>query len=223
MDVLLLFTVITILIQDSPRNDFGREIVAFEKEANKKDSLFWNTIRPVPLTLEERTDYVKKDSLQVLRESKPYLDSLDRENNKFKLGNVLGYTYQNSHKDYRLGFDIPLIGGVQFNTVQGYAANANLFFTKNYDEFKRFFRANGTIQYGFSDERLRATGSLTYKFNSITNSFLTLSGGVSAEQFNPFNPISPLINSVSTLFFEDNYMKLYDKSFVAINYSEEII
>lgn len=204
------------------RNDFNREIVTIEKEANKKDSIFWNTIRPVPLTLEERTDYVKKDSLQILRESKPYLDSLDRANNKFKLGNVLGYTYQNSHKDYRLGFDIPLIGGVQFNTVQGYAANANLFFTKNYDDFKRFFRANGNIQYGFSDERLRATGSLTYKFNSITNSFLTLSGGVSAEQFNPSNPISPLINSVSTLFFEDNYIKLYDKSFVALNYSEEI-
>ena len=204
------------------RNDFNREIVTIEKEANKKDSIFWNTIRPVPLTLEERTDYVKKDSLQILRESKPYLDSLDRANNKFKLGNVLGYTYQNSHKDYRLGFDIPLIGGVQFNTVQGYAANANLFFTKNYDDFKRFFRANGNIQYGFSDERLRATGSLTYKFNSITNSFLTLSGGVSAEQFSPFNPISPLINSVSTLFFEDNYIKLYDKSFVALNYSEEI-
>jgi len=204
------------------RKDFNREIVAFEKEANKKDSIFWKTIRPVPLTLEERTDYIKKDSLQVLHESKPYLDSLDRAKNKFKLGNLLGYTYQNSHKDYRLGFDIPLIGGVQFNTVQGYAANANVFYTKNYDEFKRFFRASGNIEYGFSDERLRATGSLTYKFNSFTNSFLTLSGGVLAEQFNPSNPISPLINSVSTLFFEDNYIKLYDKSYVALNYSEEL-
>lgn len=204
------------------KNDFGREIVAFEKEANKKDSLFWNTIRPVPLTQEERTDYIKKDSLQTLRESKPYLDSLDRAHNQFKLNNLLGYTYQNSHKDYRLGFDIPLLGGIQFNTVQGYAANANLFFTKNYDEFNRFFRASGNLQYGFSDDRLRATGSLFYKFNSITNSVISLSGGISAEQFNPSNPISPLINSVSTLFFEDNYMKLYDKSYVQFNYSEEL-
>ncbi|SDI22042.1 DUF5686 and carboxypeptidase regulatory-like domain-containing protein [Winogradskyella thalassocola] len=203
------------------RKDFSREIVAYEKEANKKDSLFWNAIRPVPLTSEERTDYIRKDSIQVLRESKPYLDSIDGVKNKFKLGNILGYTYQNSHNDYRLGYDIPLLG-VQFNTVQGYTANANVFYTKNYDDFKRFFRASGDIQYGFSDERLRATGSLTYKFNSISNSFLSLSGGVSAEQFNPSNPISPLINSVSTLFFEDNYMKLYDKSHVALNYSEEL-
>ena len=203
------------------RKDFGRELVAFEDQANKKDSLFWNTIRPVPLTLEERTDYTKKDSIQIVKESKPYLDSIDRVNNKFKLGSILGYSYQNSHKDYRLGFDIPLLG-VQFNTVQGYTAKANVFFTKNYDDFKRYFRANADLQYGFSDERLRATGSLTYKFNNTNRRFLTLSGGVSAEQFNPSNPIAPIINSISTLFFEDNYMKLYDKSFVQLNYSEEL-
>ncbi|MBO6880157.1 DUF5686 and carboxypeptidase regulatory-like domain-containing protein [Winogradskyella sp.] len=202
------------------RADFGREIVAFENEANKKDSLFWNTIRPVPLTVEERTDYIKKDSIQIVRESKPYLDSIDRANNRFKLGSILGYTYQNSHKDFRAGWDIPTVP--QFNTVQGYTAKANLFYIKNYDEFKRFFRANANLEYGFSDERLRATGSLTYKFNNISRRFLTLSGGVSAEQFNPSEPISPLINSVSTLFFEDNYMKLYDRSFLQLSYSEEL-
>ncbi|WP_282042971.1 DUF5686 and carboxypeptidase regulatory-like domain-containing protein [Winogradskyella flava] len=203
------------------KKDFGPEVVAFENEANKKDSLFWSTIRPVPLTLEEKTDYVKKDSIQLVKESKPYLDSIDRKNNTFKLGDVLGYTYQNSHKDIRLGFDIP-IGGIQFNTVQGYTASANVFFTKNYDDFKRFFRANASLQYGFSDDRLRATGSLTYKFNNTSRRFLTLSGGVSTEQFNPSNPITPFINSLSTLFFEDNYMKLYDRSFIQLNYSEEL-
>lgn len=203
------------------RKEFGRELVAFEDKANEKDMLFWNTIRPVPLTLEERTDYTKKDSIQILRESKPYLDSIDRVNNKFKLKSILGYSYQDSQKDIRLGYDIP-IGDVQFNTVQGYAAKANVFFTKNYDDFKRFFRANASLQYGFSDERLRATGALSYKFNNTSRGFLSLSGGVSAEQFNPSEPITPFINSISTLFFEDNYMKLYDKSYVQLNYSEEL-
>lgn len=202
------------------RQDFGRELVAFENEANKKDSLFWNTIRPVPLTVEERKDYIKKDSIQIVRESKPYLDSIDRANNKFKIRNILGYTYQNSHKDFRLGYDIA--GASQFNTVQGYTAKANVFFNKNYDEFKRYFRANANLEYGFSDKRLRATGSLSYKFNNTNRRFLTLSGGVSTQQFNPSNPITPLINSVSSLFFEDNYIKLYDRSFLQLNYSEEL-
>ena len=203
------------------KKDFGAEIVAFEGEANKKDSLFWNKLRPVPLTNEEQIDYIKKDSIQLLKESKPYLDSIDRVNNKFKLGSILGYTYQNSHKDIRLGYDIPLLG-VGFNTVQGYTIKANAFFTKNYDDFKRFFRANANLQYGVSDERLRATGSLTYKFNNRSRSLLTLSGGVRTEQFNPSNPITPFINSISTLFFEDNYMKIYDRSYLQLNHSEEL-
>ncbi len=203
------------------RKDFGRELVAFEEKANKKDSLFWNTIRPVPLTLEEQTDYIKKDSIQILKESKPYLDSIDRVRNKFKLLDIIGYTYQDSQKDIRLGFDIPLTD-IQFNTVQGFTAKANVFFTKNYDDFKRYFRANVSVQYGFSDERLRAIGSLRYKFNNTSRRFLTLSGGVSAEQFNPSDPIPPFINSISSLFFQDNYMKLYDKSYIELSYSEEL-
>lgn len=203
------------------RKDFNKEIVSFEDNANKKDSLFWNKIRPVPLTLEESSDYVIKDSIQVVRESKPYLDSIDQVKNKFKLGNILGYTYQNSYKNYRLGFDIPATA-TQFNTVQGYALGANVFYTKGFDDYNRYISVNGNLQYGFSDDRLRATGSVTYKFNNITYPFLTLSGGITTAQFNAANPITPLINGVSSLFFEDNYMKLYDKSHISLNYSEEL-
>ncbi|WP_411894846.1 DUF5686 and carboxypeptidase regulatory-like domain-containing protein [Winogradskyella sp. A2] len=201
--------------------DFGPELVAFEDKANKKDSLFWKQIRPVPLTTEESTDYIKKDSIQNVRESRPYLDSLDRENNRFKLNNVLGYTYQNSFKDYSFGFDIPL-GGFQFNTVQGYAANANIFYTKNYDDFKQYFRANVGFQYGFSERKLRGTGALSFKFNDTSRAFLTLTAGVQVAQYNASNPIRPFWNSVATLFFEENYMKLYERGFVQLNYSEEL-
>ena len=207
--------------QPLTKKDFGREIVAFENEANKKDSLFWNKIRPVPLTAEERTDYIKKDSIQLVKESKPYLDSIDAVKNKFKLGDILGYTYQDSQKDIRLGFDIP-ITDVKFNTVQGYTAKANVFFTKDYDDFNRYFSANANLEYGFSDDRLRATGALTYKFNDTSRRFLTLSGGVQVQQFNSANPINALENSIATLFFEENYMKLYERRFVQLNYSEEL-
>ncbi|WP_299522667.1 DUF5686 and carboxypeptidase regulatory-like domain-containing protein [Winogradskyella sp.] len=203
------------------RKDFGPELVAFENEANKKDSIFWKQIRPVPLTLEERTDYIKKDSIQIVRESKTYLDSVDRAENKLKLGDILGYTYRNTYKNYSVGFDIPL-GGIQFNTVQGYTGKVNLFFTQRYDEFRRYFTANAGLQYGFSDERLRLTGSLTYKFNDTNRRIITLSGGEQVQQFNPANPITPLGNTLATLFLEENYMKLYERRFIQLNYSEEL-
>jgi len=167
---------------DLSKKDFGRELVAFEKEANKKDSLFWNKIRPVPLTSEEVTDYIKKDSIRVLKESKPYLDSVDKAQNRFKLGNLLGYSYQNSFKNYRFGYDIPL-NGIQFNTVQGFTTKADIFFRKRYDDFRRSFNANASLQYGFSDKRLRATGFLSYKFNNVSRAFLSLAGAVKCFDF----------------------------------------
>ena len=200
--------------------DFDRELVSFEVEANKKDSLFWNTTRPVPLTNEEFTDYIKKDSIRIVKESKPYKDSVDRERNRFKLNNVLSYTYQNSHKDYRMGYS--LANQFRFNTVQGNVVGGNLFFRKNYEDFKRYFNANVNFNYGFADKRFRATGSLTYKFNNTSRAFLTLSGGVETAQFNPSNPITDIGNGIASLFFIENYMKLYERQFVQLNYSEEL-
>jgi len=203
------------------KKTFTREVLSFADQANKKDSTYWNSIRPVPLTNEESNDYLKKDSIQVIRESKTYLDSIDRKNNKFKLTNILfGYNYQNSYKDWNLNIGA-LLTNTNFNTVQGYNSEFSINYRKNLDEFKHYFNVNTTLYYGFSDKRLRGTASITYKFNNISKPFLTLRVGIKTEQFNASQPISPLINSISTLFFEDNYMKLYDKSFAQISYSQE--
>ncbi len=201
--------------------NFGRELLSFTEDANKKDSIFWKTIRPVPLTTEEFTDYVKKDSIQIIRKSKKYLDSIDAKGNKFNLSNLLfGYNYSNSYKDWYFGFN-SILSSVSFNTVQGYTGNLDIYYRKNIDEFKKYFLLNTRINYGVEDQRLRISGSATYKFNNVSRPFLTASGGVRTEQFNGAQPISPLINTVSTLFFEDNYMKIYDRTFGQVAYSHE--
>jgi hypothetical protein len=55
------------------RKDFA-EVLLITKGVNKKDSSYWAQARPIPLTLEEKADYRKKDTLAAKRESKPYLD-----------------------------------------------------------------------------------------------------------------------------------------------------
>ena len=123
------------------KNTFTKEVLSFADKANKKDTLYWNTIRPVPLTKEESTDYTTKDSIQVVRESKTYLDSIDARNNKFKLPNILfGYNYDISFKDWSLSFGSPL-GNLNLNTVQGYNSNLNINYRKNLDEYRRYFIA----------------------------------------------------------------------------------
>ena len=203
------------------KKDFGREILSFEDEANKKDSTYWQTIRPVPLTIEETTDYIRKDSIQVVRESKTYKDSIDAVNNKFKLGNLIsGYNYSNSYENWNVGINSPL-STITFNTVQGWNLNLDTYYRKNYDEFKRYLTINATANYGFSDNRLRGTAAASYKFNNIKRPFLTVAGGVTVQQFNASEPISKLINTSFSLFDEKNFMKLYDRSFALVAYSVE--
>jgi hypothetical protein len=205
------------------KRTFTNEILSFQENANKKEDSFWNTIRPVPLTEEESTDYQKKDILQTKKKSKTYLDSIDAKHNKFKIMDVLsGYSYRNSFKKWSLDYDGPLTS-VAFNTVQGYNINVGLSYTKRDEEKRTYTRIGSKFEYGFSEEKIRATGYYTHKFNNTNNSFLTIQGGSSAKQFNANNPISNVVNTVSTLFFKNNFMKLHEKNFASASFAREVV
>ena len=73
--------------------------IIFDKNANKKDSIYWNNFRKIPLTEEEVNNYHKKDSIEKILTSAKYLDSIDKKNNKFSISDIImGYSYQNSTK-----------------------------------------------------------------------------------------------------------------------------
>ena len=205
------------------KKTFTAEVLKFEPNANKKEDSFWNTIRPVPLTIEESTDYLKKDALQTKKKSKKYLDSIDGKRNKFRFQDVImGYRYSNSFKKWSLNYDGPLLS-TSFNTVQGWKSQAGLSYFKR-DEEKRTYTSIGSrFDYGFSEKKLRVLGSFTHKFNNINNSTISVFGGSSINQFNGSNPISTIVNTVSSLAFKNNFMKLYEKNFVSANFGREVI
>lgn len=206
------------------KKTFGNEIVAFEADANKKDDAFWNQIRPIPLTIEESNDYIKKDSLQTIRKSQKYTDSVDAKNNKFKIFDVLmGYDYKNTFKKYSFEYKGLLnLSSLSFNTVQGFNLDSGFSFKKWNEEKGTSTSISTTFNYGFSDERFRVTGQFSHRFNNINHAAIWASGGTKTAQFNSAEPISNFVNSISSLFFKDNYMKLYNLEFAQINYGQDI-
>ena len=206
------------------KKTFGNEIVAFDLNANKKDNSFWNEIRPIPLTLEESTDYIKKDSLQTIRKSQKYTDSVDAKNNKFKVWDILkGYDYKNTFKKYSFKYEGLLnLTSLSFNTVQGFNLDSGFSFKKWNEENGKSTSINTTFNYGFSDERLRIIGEFTHRFNTVNYATISASGGTKTAQFNGADPIKKIINSVSSLFFKDNYIKLYNLEFAQLNYTQDI-
>lgn len=205
------------------KKSFTNEVLSFKTGANKKDSLYWKGSRPVPLTDEELKDYIKKDSLQILRNSKPYLDSLDAKSNKISiLSPLTGYTFKNSFEKWSVGYDGPLTT-INYNTVQGWNSKAGINYNKWYDDNQtNTLYAAIRADYGISEDRLRFTASILRNFNWKDKLRISLAGGSKVEQFNDAQPISTLINTFASLLFERNYMKLYELNFGEITYSQEV-
>lgn len=209
---------------DFPKGFFNAEVFKVEEGANEKSLVYWDSIRPIPLTNEEGLDYVKKDSLQAIWESKPFLDSMDQVANKFKVWDILlGYDWQNSYERKYFSFASPLTT-IMFNPVQGYYGNLNFSFAKSFDEHSmKFIRIKSNLEYGFADNRLRGGASLQYHFNRTHFTQLTLSGGSVAQQINPENPVSPFLNTFTAQFQHKNYIHLYQRNFGAVALRHEIV
>jgi hypothetical protein len=206
-----------------PKNFFGPEYFRVEDGANEKGLAHFDTIRPLPLTQEESLDYIRRDSLQVIRESKPFMDSLDRKNNKFQTMSLLtGYTYQRSYERESFSIESP-VASILFHTVQGWYGYMGLRYRKAFDrERTRRLSTGLRVQYGISENRPRAAADFQYDFNSTRFSRLKISGGLDVEQFNPENPISPMLNSIYTLWGRRNYSKIYEKWFAKAEGRHEI-
>lgn len=202
---------------------FTPEILKVEKSANEKTTAYWDSIRPMPLTLEESYDYFRKDSLKIIRTSKHYLDSMDARRNKFGfLSALVGYTYRNSFKKQAFTLESPL-NTVQFNAVQGWRLGVGVRFRKEFDDYRiRWWQLRASADYGFTEQKPRFTLGATYHFNRTDNAEINLTAGETLTQYNSQNPISELTNSIYLLYEAANYMKLYQKQFAKIAYEQEI-
>ena len=207
---------------DFAKNTFSNEVLTFAKEATKKDSLYWNDIRPVPLTREEGKDYILKDSIKVVRKSKKYLDSVDVKRNKFNLlSPITGYTYSNSYKKWSVSFNSPL-GSLAYNTVKGWNASTGVRYFKRLNDKGKWINTGVTLNYGISEKKIRPMFFFTKKWNSLERPRFSISGGITTPQFNNRNPISRLNNTVYSLVRKENYLKIYERTYSRIAYSQEV-
>jgi len=212
-----------ILDPDFPKKFFNGEEMKVYEDANKKDSTYWSENRPIPLTPEEELDYRKRDSLQIIKSSKPYFDSLDRKSNKVTFGKIFftGYQYYQRAKKRRFGVS-PLISNVNFNTVQGLNTGARFIYYKT-QERNRYFLIRPEIYYGFSNKSWNGGVTSIVALIAEKFEFLKLKGGSYIMQFNGQEPIAPIINTVYSLLEEKNHMKIYEKKFLHLEYQKEYL
>ena len=205
------------------KETFSNEVLSFAKGATEKDSLFWENLRPVPLTSEEKNDYLLKDSIKETRKSKKYLDSLDKKNNPIKITSLFtGYIYRNSFKNWSISINSPLTT-ISYNTVQGRNTTTSINYFKSLNKTGKWIQAGANLNYSMSEKKIRPVFYFTKKWNSIQRPRIFISVGQKINQFNERNPISKFYNTIYSLFLKENYLKIYEKSFSKISYSQEIL
>jgi len=197
------------------------EVLRINQGVNKKDSIFWENERPIPLTEEEKTDYKNKAVLAKKRESKVYLDSLDKVNNRFKPDKFLSGGYHHSDRYHHEYYELdPLLTSIKFNTVQGFVFDYGASYRKRIDSTNNHYLLIGArAGCGFSDHKFTGSVNSTVPLGDYT---LGLNAGSDIIDLNSTMPVSPFINSLYSLFEKQNYEKLYQKQFISATLHKRI-
>ncbi len=194
--------------------------ITIDSLARRPNPAIWDSLRTVPLTTAESRAYNRGDSLQMVRDIKMKRDSLSGKNKtarrdttsrSFNAGQLLfGHTWPLT-KRATLRWD-DIITSLQYNTIEGYTLNAGLRYgfvpdKKRGNEFS--LRADGRYEF-FGRHQFLGYGTAAYRHKT---SEVSVSGGRYVAQYNPNNPVSPSLNTMATLVFGQNLMKLYQKDY----------
>lgn len=180
----------------------------------------WSELRQMPLEENEIIGYREADSIYVAKNLKA---DTSGENNRFKWYHpITGHTYRlgpfiervgySKQLSYRgLAFD--MIQRVDFyNTVEGVVLGSHLRYTTRKSRTSNE-QLGLNVRYAFARDRLLTNA---YYERNRAHYQWKMAAGTAISQYNNENPISPAVNLVQTLLYNDNILKLYEKSFVEI-------
>ena len=198
--------------------------------ARKRDLAYWDSIRPVPLSLKEIEGYKRDDSLAIIEAAKESeVDSIAKKaRTKFKPQDLfLGGRY-NFGKGKSIGFPENLTK-FSFNSVEGWKVGMGFYYRKvneiklpdSINSIRKVFRIDPEFRYGFSSDRLYGRIKVRRAIVKPTSgSNWDLSAGRFAYQFNSENPIQEQVNAVYSLFAKRNYLKLYEQDFAQATWGQ---
>jgi len=195
-----------------PKRFFGDEVGLTTAEAYKRDSTFWQAIRPHPLTKDEQKVIKEKERLEILQNSKAYLDSIDKVYNRITLPKLvyLGFGHINRTKKNNWYFD-PILGLIDPLAIGGWRIRYGLGYYKRYENRKQI-SINTNLTYGFKNRDLRGGVNANYFYNPLRVSSVNFAIG------SGFN----IINGAATIRDIARRSNFYQNQFVEFRHRTEL-
>jgi hypothetical protein len=218
-------------LPDSVKNNLEikeKTTYIIEKDANKKDSSYWAGIRPIPLSENEAKSIRVADSIKAELSIKTSPSDTSKTQAKKKSafrttfsGIMSGHTYSDTSGFRFTNGGLINLKNFSFNTVDGFIYGLDFRISKTW-------KKGGTLtispdfRYAFSRQSFMWRVSTQYSFNNNKPNIIFLRAGVTSRDIGSGGGINPLLNTVSSLFFEKNYLKLYESRYLTGGYRLEI-
>lgn len=213
-------------LKDSLRNNhefietYKTEI---DTNAQKRDSVFWNQMRPIPLATNEQKSVIVFDSLLAQRDSLAADTLKSRRDKKQKLFMVIlkggNYVFDTLKSVKSYGLFNPF--GASYNTVDGFVYKTGFAYKLKLGE-GRSFLIKPSFGYAFSRKAALWNVNSLWNINGRRMEWLNFDFGEKSLDFNNGGGPSPIENSVATLFFRDNLVRLFNSQFVILSHHIEI-
>jgi len=180
----------------------------------------WSEVRETPLSKEEIIIYTTRDSLTRVENG----DTIINKKRSF-IGDVLFFdgTIKSKNKNSKLkipGLFAKLSSN--FNTVDGFVLRKTLFSYKRKYTKSRWWKIEPSVLYAFSREAVMGKFDFTSQYNMKKRAHFYFSVGKMNSDFTANSPMPNFFNSLSTLFFSENYKKLYQKEYALVGNSFDL-
>ncbi len=190
-------------------------------EARKRDNFYWNEVKPLPL-FQVFTPDLPISSFQKngLPPQPDEFANFRQVNLKFELKSIIfsqAVYWGNTSKGYYTneGYIKAPIFDFNFNTVEGYVVNTGFVYRRRRDRYD-WWEIDPTVRYSFTQKRYLGMTKFRWKTQKED---LIIAGGRFVSQYNLDTPIGFDLNSLSTVLLKKNFIKIYEKEFVSINFN----
>ena len=206
-----------------------------DSTAYKYDSAFWQEVRPLPLTDYEIKGYARQDSIAAIPPpAKDESEEVSGDSVSISLGGdgfsanvkrrsdfkfmhlITGGRYDVGDKLF-LQLKAPL-QSINFNTVDGFHFGYELALG-NRNNKPVNWEVGGLVRYAISREAFNYEGKLKFYGKGWS---VRAAAGNQTKQYGDDYPIHAWANSLYTLFFNRNYMKIYEQQFGRVTYEQKV-
>jgi hypothetical protein len=199
-----------------------------EKGASVRDSSYWSSIRPIPLSDVERKSLHVRDSIKsssALKKQKSDTISApvkpDRKKLPKSVNNLLfGRSWVDTSGLNVVWNGLLKVKNFSFNTVDGFTYGLDFKLTKSWKNGKSF-SIYPQAGWAINREQPLIRVNAMYSSGGEKNGQIFIRTGIISRDIGNNGSINSLLNSATSLFLKKNYLKLYESRFLTLGYKFE--